>query len=130
MSATGILNKKWEFLLKILKLTLRVPPYLHYSPRTACKIINACAVLHNICIENNIPFPQYDDWQNDMFNQYIDDNNEEIANKIDPELVANRQLWSRLIYIYFRLHMHTHTHTHTHTPTHTHYIYRALFITK
>lgn len=27
---------------------------LHYSPVKACKIVNACTVLHNICIENNI----------------------------------------------------------------------------
>jgi len=58
-------------------LTLRASPYLHYSPRTAYKIINACAVLHNTCIENNISFPQYD-WQDDIFNQYIGDNSKEI----------------------------------------------------
>lgn len=26
---------------------------LHYSPVTASKIVNACVVLHNMCIENN-----------------------------------------------------------------------------
>lgn len=59
-------------------------------------------VLHNICIENDILFPQYnDDWQDDMFNQYNGDNNEEIANRVNPELAAGKQLRSRLIRAYF-----------------------------
>lgn len=29
---------------------------LHYSPVKACKIVNACTVLHNKCVENNIQF--------------------------------------------------------------------------
>lgn len=28
---------------------------LHYDPETASKIINACIVLHNLAIENNVP---------------------------------------------------------------------------
>ncbi|KAJ8971949.1 hypothetical protein NQ314_000466 [Rhamnusium bicolor] len=28
---------------------------LHYAPQMACKIINACIVLHNLCIENRMP---------------------------------------------------------------------------
>jgi len=58
-------------------------------------------LFYTICIENNILFLQYDDdWQDDMFNQYID-NNEEIANRINLELVTDRQLRSRLIRTYF-----------------------------
>ncbi|RLU15329.1 hypothetical protein DMN91_012323 [Ooceraea biroi] len=64
----GLLKMRFRCLLKH-----RV---LHYTPQTACKIINACAVMKNICIKNNIPFPYYDDhWQDDMFNQYNGDNN-------------------------------------------------------
>lgn len=32
---------------------------LHYKPEKASSIINACVVLHNMCITNNIPL--YDD---------------------------------------------------------------------
>ena len=31
---------------------------LRYRPEVAGKIINACVVLHNLCIENNIPPPE------------------------------------------------------------------------
>lgn len=31
--------------------------FLHYHPEKATKIINACTVLHNICITNNILLP-------------------------------------------------------------------------
>lgn len=76
--------------------------FLHYTPQIACKIINACVVLHNICIKNNIPFPQYDDkMQDDMFNQQNGDNGEEIANRVNPELAAGKQLRRRLIRNYF-----------------------------
>lgn len=81
----GLLKMRFRCLLKH-----RV---LHYTPQMACKITNACAVLHNMCIEN-IPFPQYDDdWQDDMFNQCNGDN-EEIANRVNPELAAGKQLRS------------------------------------
>lgn len=31
---------------------------LHYSPQRAAKIINACAILHNICIIAGLPDPE------------------------------------------------------------------------
>ncbi|XP_044755625.1 putative nuclease HARBI1 isoform X2 [Coccinella septempunctata] len=46
----GLLKMRFRCLLKH-----RV---LHYEPRVASKIINACAVLHNMCIESNIPEPE------------------------------------------------------------------------
>lgn len=52
--------------------------------------------------KNNVPFPQYDDeWQDDMFNQQNGDNGEEIANRVNPELAAGKQLRRRLIRNYF-----------------------------
>ncbi|KAL5246220.1 hypothetical protein ACI65C_013628 [Semiaphis heraclei] len=30
---------------------------LHYKPEKASSIINACVVLHNMCITNNVPMP-------------------------------------------------------------------------
>ncbi|KAJ8917015.1 hypothetical protein NQ315_012933 [Exocentrus adspersus] len=41
----GVLKMRFRCLLKH-----RV---LHYSPEMACRIINACVVLHNICIDQN-----------------------------------------------------------------------------
>lgn len=36
---------------------------LHYAPEYASQIVNACVVLHNLCIEHNVPEPDenYDD---------------------------------------------------------------------
>lgn len=34
---------------------------LHYHPETASRIINACVVLHNICIEHNLEEPADDE---------------------------------------------------------------------
>jgi len=42
--AIGMLKGRWRCLCK--------QRMLHYKPTIASKIINACAVLHNICIEN------------------------------------------------------------------------------
>lgn len=43
----GVLKMRFRCLLKH-----RV---LHYAPEYASQIVNACAVLHNICITNNVP---------------------------------------------------------------------------
>ncbi|XP_067204232.1 putative nuclease HARBI1 [Linepithema humile] len=89
----GLLKMRFRCLLKH-----RV---LHYTPQIACKIINACAILHNICIKNDVPFPQYDDdWQDDIFNQNNGDN-EEIENRVNPELAAGKRLRNKLIRNYF-----------------------------
>lgn len=45
----GVLKMRFRCLLKH-----RV---LHYSPPIASKIIYTCAVLHNICISENVPMP-------------------------------------------------------------------------
>lgn len=97
----GLLKMRFRCLLKH-----RV---LHYTPEVASKIINSCAVLHNICIENNVPLlyddnnGQQDEWQDDMFNQEAPNNNEEVenANRVNPELAAGKILRRRLIHNYF-----------------------------
>lgn len=92
----GILKMRFRCLLKH-----RV---LHYTPQVACKIINACAVLHNICIENNVPLPhdeQQNEWQDDLFNQCAPGDNEEIRNIVNPELAAGKRLRRKLINNYF-----------------------------
>lgn len=46
----GVLKARWRCLL-----AHRV---LHYDHHTAAKIINSCAVLHNICNKYRLPVPQ------------------------------------------------------------------------
>lgn len=33
---------------------------MHYKPEKSTAIINACIVLHNMCIQNNVPMPADD----------------------------------------------------------------------
>ena len=71
---------------------------LHYTPPVCCKIINACAVLHNLCIEHNVPEPNEPlDAEVDFG---VDDNgieeNEEIQNqnicrRINPDLADGKR---------------------------------------
>jgi hypothetical protein len=49
----GVLKNRFRCLLKH-----RV---LHYAPNVASTIINACVVLHNMCIAHNIPEPEIDE---------------------------------------------------------------------
>lgn len=49
----GLLKMRFRCLLKH-----RV---LHYAPPTAARIVNACTVLHNMCVQANVPEPEIDD---------------------------------------------------------------------
>lgn len=53
---------------------------LHYSPATAGKIFYACVILHNICIEKNLPTP-FDDGE-------CEDDNNHVADEEGGDLVA------------------------------------------
>lgn len=48
----GVIKNRFRCLLKHRTL--------HYSPTVAAKIVNACVVLHNMCITAGIPEPQED----------------------------------------------------------------------
>lgn len=52
--AIGMLKGRWRCLCKQRKL--------HYKPTTASKIINACSVLHNICIDNFDADDEYEEY--------------------------------------------------------------------
>lgn len=89
----GLLKMRFRCLLKH-----RV---LHYRPDIACKIINACTVLHNMCIEYNIPEPQddLDDPVEDIDFGLIGNVNDaqDQMQRVNPELARGRSTQRKLI---------------------------------
>ncbi|XP_030757741.1 putative nuclease HARBI1 isoform X2 [Sitophilus oryzae] len=86
----GVLKARFRCLLKH-----RV---LHYKPRKACEIINACVVLHNICIEYNVPLPPEDPDEGKgievdfgIINDIIEDQDLHVARSINPELADGQR---------------------------------------
>lgn len=77
---------------------------LHYTPTVACRIINSCIVLHNICIEHNIPMPEAEPVNIDfgvIFQQNINENEQIPLRRVNPELPAGRTARQRLINNFF-----------------------------
>jgi len=95
----GVLKMRFRCLLKH-----RV---LHYSPPTASKIIYTCAVLHNMCINKNVPLYLNDDNEDLDFGIYNENhiNEENIpernVRRIDPDLAAGRNKQRLMILNYF-----------------------------
>ncbi|KAI4455776.1 hypothetical protein MML48_9g00002260 [Holotrichia oblita] len=95
----GVLKLRFRCLLKH-----RVLPY---APNRASKIINSCCILHNMCIENNLPPVPLDDDDFDLdFGMYnaegIDAEPALVAlNRVNPDLVAGRRLQQQIIRNYF-----------------------------
>ncbi|KAI4455596.1 dde superfamily endonuclease [Holotrichia oblita] len=85
----GVLKNRFRCLLKH-----RV---LHYQPQTAAKIVNACAVLHNLCTDNNIEDPD-NNLETMDFGIYPEDDNQVAApvNALNPDPVASNQLRARI----------------------------------
>lgn len=82
---------------------------LHYSPPTASKIINTCAVLHNMCITENVPlYLENEDNEDFDFGIYHENNIEIEENipernirRVDPDLAAGRNKQRQMIANYF-----------------------------
>lgn len=79
---------------------------LHYAPDVASQIVNACVVLHNICIYHNVPDPEEEEGDDQIDFGYIvntphenEENNQ--ARRINPHLVEARQLQRRIIRNHF-----------------------------
>lgn len=97
----GLLKMRFRCLLKH-----RV---LHYSPPIAFKIIYTCAVLHNMCIIQNVPLYLNDDLNNeDLDLEMYDNENRDEENildrnvrRVDPELAAGRNKQRLIIRNYF-----------------------------
>lgn len=80
---------------------------LHYKPHVACRIINACVVLYKMSIEHNVPLvreEEVEDIDMGIFNDNVDDHREEdnAAQRVNPELRAGRQARRRLINNFFK----------------------------
>lgn len=76
---------------------------LHYAPTKAVKIIKACCILHNICINNNVE--KRDDVElpdNGFDGANVLDYNEMVdVRNVNPHLVAGRALRERYVHQYF-----------------------------
>lgn len=98
----GVLKMRFRCLLKH-----RV---LHYRPSVACRIINSCVVLHNMCIEYNTPMPENEDrGENHDFGIILNRNGPEenieehaAVGRVNPQLAAGRRARTQLINNYFR----------------------------
>lgn len=95
----GLLKMRFRCLLKH-----RV---LHYSPEIASKIICTCAVLHNMCITQNVPLYLNDDLNNENLDlgMYNENHNVNIlernVRRVDPDLAAGRNKQRLMITNYF-----------------------------
>lgn len=63
---------------------------MHYKPERASAIINACVVLHNICIINNVPI--HEDVNEDVNNLGIMDDVLNENNINDHNIINSRDL--------------------------------------
>ncbi|KAK4882374.1 hypothetical protein RN001_005693 [Aquatica leii] len=91
----GVLKLRFRCLLKH-----RV---LHYSPEKASSIINTCVMLHNFCLENNLNIDDqvHEEDAVDMGIVGALPVNEEMINRINPDLAAGRRVQQQIIRNYF-----------------------------
>lgn len=76
---------------------------LHYKPEKASLIINACIVLHNICIANYVPLHEDEDEINNLGmieDDAILDDNHNINNR-NIELTLGRKQRDRVVQYLF-----------------------------
>lgn len=95
----GVLKSRFRCLLKMRTL--------HYAPEMAAKIVNACVVLHNMCIDNNIPAPDAEPGDEEldfgMLPPINDENNipPTPAGRVNPELELGRRVQRNIIQTFF-----------------------------
>lgn len=75
---------------------------LHYKPEVAAKIVQACVVLHNMCINANVPEHILEADEN-QFDYGIYEPDEHDINEVRniPGLEAGQQLRNRIVNIHF-----------------------------
>ncbi|XP_023311763.1 putative nuclease HARBI1 [Anoplophora glabripennis] len=75
---------------------------LHYHPTTAGKIVNACYILHNLCIERNIPEPDEPHIEEPDYGIYHNLNFvDNMPQLINPDLAVGRDLQLNIIANHF-----------------------------
>nr|CAI5826194.1 unnamed protein product [Callosobruchus analis] len=95
----GVLKSRFRCLLRH-----RV---LHYGPETASQITNACAVLHNICIANNVEEPELGEGDEHIdFGLLVNtvayrEESQTQSRRANPLLAEGRRIQRRLIQNYF-----------------------------
>lgn len=90
----GVLKNRFRCLLRYRTL--------HYHPTTAGKIVNACCILHNLCLERNIPEPDEPHMEEPEYGMYNNPNFIDIMPQlINPDLVAGRNLQQNIIANHF-----------------------------
>lgn len=103
--STRSLIERCNGLLKMRFRCLLKHRVLHYAPEACSRIINACTILHNMCVKHNIPEPQPEEEDELLdYGMYINDNVNEINEenvRVNPELTAGRRYRRLLIRNYF-----------------------------
>ncbi|KAB0795339.1 hypothetical protein PPYR_06811 [Photinus pyralis] len=90
----GVLKNRFRCLLRYRTL--------HYHPTTAAKIVNACCVLHNLCIVRNTPEPDDPHIEEPDYGMYnIPNFNNNIQRVVNPDLAAARDLQQNIIANHF-----------------------------
>ncbi|KAJ8958352.1 hypothetical protein NQ314_006413 [Rhamnusium bicolor] len=70
--------------------------------RNGIQNCNTCIILHNMCIDNNVPEPDDDENIDFDFGIYAAHENiiDEIGVRVNPDLVAGRQLQREIIRVH------------------------------
>lgn len=91
----GLLKNRFRCLLK--------DRVLHYAPITVARIVTACSVLHNICVENNVPLIDDEEWVNEELDGFENALVEEIGRNMvnDNFLQRGRDIRNFLARTYF-----------------------------
>lgn len=72
---------------------------LHYTPQRAAKIINACAILHNLCMAAELPDPElFIDLEPMLVLNEVTEMPEDDVNELYIGMEIRRQLAERIYY--------------------------------
>lgn len=76
---------------------------MHYNPILAGKIVNACCILHNMCMDNNMPIPDEPHPVEPDYGICVADNFINVRPTANPDLAATRRLQHNIIMNHFNI---------------------------